>query len=114
MESKALTRLSTNTSTKVTTRDTRNYTSIDIETIAKTATTETTWATHVNVIAATIVIQTTATTNDRDEEETNEIRDISESNETTVTTGDPCNNTIAKMNGHVDPLLQDRATILAP
>ena len=100
--------------TEDTTRGTKSYTDIAIETIARTISTEKICAKHVNVIAATTVNQTTATTNDRDEEETNEIRDISESNETTVTTGDPGNNTIAKMNGHADPLLQDRATILAP
>lgn len=73
----------------------------------KIVATETTWATHVNVIAATIVIQTTATTNARAEGET---KDISE---TIAMIGDHGNSTIAKTNDHADPLLQDRATILA-
>ena len=111
LESKASIRSSTNTSTKVTTRDTKNYTDIDIETSAKTAATETTWATHVNAIAATTVDQTIATTNDHDEEETNETKDISV---TIATTGDRDNKTIARMNDHVDSLLQDKAIILAP
>jgi hypothetical protein len=87
---------------KDTTRDTRNYTSIDIETIAKTTAIETTWVKHVNVIVATIVNQMIATTNGPDEDET------------IATTGDRDNKTIAKMIDHAVPLLQDKVIILAP
>ena len=111
LESKASIRSSTNTSTKATIRDTKNYTDIDIETSAKTAATEITWATHVNVIAATTVNQMIATTNDHDEEETNETKDISV---TIATTGDRDNKIIARMNGHAVSLLRDKAIILAP
>jgi methylaspartate ammonia-lyase len=96
--------LSTSTLIKDTTKDTRNCTSIDIETIAKTTVTETTWAKHVNVIVATTVNRTTATTNVRDEDGINE---------TIATTGNPGNRTIAKMNDHAVSLLQDRVIILA-
>jgi hypothetical protein len=69
---------------KDTTKDTRNCTSIDIETIAKTTVTET-------------------TTNVHDEDGINE---------TIATTGNPGNRTIAKMNDHAVSLLQDRVIIL--
>jgi hypothetical protein len=97
--------LSTSTLIKDTTKDTRNYTSIDIETIAKTAATETIWAKHVNVIVATTVNRTTATTNAHDEDGINE---------TIATTGNRGNKTIAKMNDHAVSLLQVRVIILAP
>jgi hypothetical protein len=96
--------LSTSTLIKDTTKDTRNCTSIDIKAIAKTTVTETTWAKHVSVIAATTVNQMTATTNVHDEDGINE---------TIATTEDRGNKTIAKTNDHAVSLLQDRVIILA-
>jgi hypothetical protein len=96
--------LSTNTLTEDTTKDTKSYTDIAIETIATTAATATAWANHVNVIAATIVNQMTATTNGRDEDEINE---------TIATTEGRANKMIAKIIDPAESLLQDKAIILA-
>jgi 5,10-methylenetetrahydrofolate reductase len=96
--------LSISTLIKDTTRDTRNYTSIAIETIAKTTAIDTTWVMHVNVIAATTVNQMIATTNGHDEDGINE---------TIATIGDRDNRTTVKMSDPVVCLLRDKATILA-
>ena len=96
--------MSTNTLTEDTTRGTKSYTDIAIETIARTISTETIWAKHVNVIAATTVNQMIATTNGPDEDEINE---------TIATTGGRANQMIAKMIDPADSLLLDKAIILA-
>lgn len=96
--------MSISTLIKDTTKDTRNYTSIAIETIAKTTAIETIWVKHVNAIAATTVNQMIATTIGHDEDGINE---------TIAMIGDRDNSTTAKMSDPVVCLLQDKATILA-